>query len=161
MVLIDLQKAFDTVDHGILLEKMEAIGVSSLPWFKSYLTDRRQVVDIKGSKSDVLSVTCGVPQGNILGPLLFLIYINDLPGASSLVTQLFADNTCLLFSADSVGGLQEIANREINKIENWMIANKLTLNHSKTKFMVITKNGRNAAINIYVNRHQIEQVNSI
>ena len=78
MVLIDLQKAFDTVDHEILISKLEAIGVSSVAWFRSYLSDRKQCVDVSGKRSDFMSLNCGVPQGSILGPLLFLIYINNL-----------------------------------------------------------------------------------
>ena len=162
-VYLDLSKAFDTVDRSLLLKKLENYGIRGIPLelFKSYLSDRKQCTIINGTLSELLCIDLGVPQGSNLGPLLFLIYINDLPGASSLITKLFADDTCLLFSADSVGRLQNIANREINKIVYWMAANKLTLNHSKTKFMVITKNGRYASMNIHINGHQIEQVNSM
>ena len=98
MVLIDLQKAFDTVDHGILRDKLESIGVSSTSWFESYLSDRRQCVDISGSRSEFLTVTCGVPQGSILGPLLFLIYINDMSISLTCKLSLYADDSALLFS---------------------------------------------------------------
>ena len=76
MVLIDLQKAFDTVDHAILSEKLRSIGISSMAWFDSYLENRRQCVDVSGTRSEFLPVTCGVTQGSILGSLLFLVYIN-------------------------------------------------------------------------------------
>ena len=162
-VYLDLSKAFDTVDTGLLLKKLEHYGIRgiSLKLFKSYLENRQQCTNIGGFLSSLISIELGVPQGSILGPLLFLIFINDLPGASPLLTKLFADDTCLLFSAKTVNSLQNIANNEISKIENWMICNKLTLNHTKTKFMIINKNGRNSSINIYINNHQIEKVDSM
>ena len=162
-VYLDLSKAFDTVDHDLLLKKLENYGVRGVPLqlFRSYLSNRMQCTNINSILSDLISIELGVPQGSILGPLLFLIYINDLPGASPLITKLFADDTCLLFSADSVAALQQIANTELSKIVNWMVSNKLTLNHSKSKFLIITKKGRNASINIHINNHAIEQVDSI
>ena len=101
------------------------------------------------------------PGVNPCPSVISYIYINDLPRASSITSKLFADDTCLLFSAYNVTSLQQIANTEITKIENWMTSNKLTLNHTKTKFMVISKTGRISSINISINNHQIDQVNSI
>ena len=100
MVLLDLQKAFDTVDDKIFGEKLKVIGVESVSWFKSYLTNRKQIVSINGVNSDVCNVTCGVPQGSLLNPLLFLIYVNDMQIGieSECMVLLYADDTAILFS---------------------------------------------------------------
>ena len=102
MVMLDLQKAFDTVNHSILLDKLRAIGFddTSLGWMSSYLEGREQMVDINGTMSSPLPVNCGVPQGSILGPLLFLLYINDMQTACSCKLFLFADDSALLISGD-------------------------------------------------------------
>ena len=98
-IFCDLRKAFDCVDHQILINKLKKIGVrgNELLWFKSYLDNRKQAVNISGSNSQLLNILIGVPQGSILGPLLFLIYINDLPLCSELISLLFADDTNLYF----------------------------------------------------------------
>ena len=96
---------------------------------------------VNDEKSCELSIDIGVPEGSVLGPLLFLIYINDLPIVSELVTKLFADDTCLIFSAKSLNSLQTAINCEIQKIEKWLTMNKLSLNYSKTKYMLIHKKG--------------------
>ena len=106
-IFCDLRKAFDTVDHKILLtklKKMEVRGVELL-WFQDYLTNRKQIVHINGSNSLLLNILIGVPQGSILGPLLFLIYINDLPLCSELFALLFADDTTLLLSDPNIDNL--------------------------------------------------------
>jgi hypothetical protein len=97
-IYCDLRKAFDTVDHNILFKKLQKIGIrgSELLWFKNYLTGRKQFVHINGTNSSLLDILLGVPQGSILGPILFLIYINDLPLCSALKALLFADDTKLL-----------------------------------------------------------------
>ena len=99
MILIDLQKAFDTVNHDILLKKMEFIGFSeeTTKWFKSYLSNRKFKVHIKNTFSEPGNLLCGVPQGSILGPLLFLLYVNDMPQAVDCGLLLYADDNCLIF----------------------------------------------------------------
>ena len=96
MVLLDLQKAFDTVDHDILCQKLEAMGIDFTDWFKSYLTNRKQVVIANDTMSETQTVTCGVPQGSILGPLLFLCYVNDMPISVQCKLLLYADESAFL-----------------------------------------------------------------
>ena len=99
MILVDLQKAFDTVDHDMLLKKLSAIGFSNLAigWFKSYLSNRLCRANLENCYSDPSNITCGVPQGSILGPLLFLIYVNDMPQAVESNLFLYAEDSCLFF----------------------------------------------------------------
>ena len=108
MVLLDLQKAFDTVDHGVLLMKLETTGLNadSLRWFQSYLSGRTQLDDVHGTCSAFANVTCGVPQGSILGPLLFLIYVNDMSGAINEKILLHADDTAILASDKHVDAIE-------------------------------------------------------
>ena len=136
-VFLDLKKAFDTVDHKILLDKLNKMGIKGREneWFRNYLTGRKQSVCLDGTVSEERIITCGVPQGSILGPLLFLCYINDLPNATNFDTILFADDTTFQLR----GGEADIykdTNRELEKASSWFIRNKLTLHPDKTKFMV-------------------------
>ena len=138
-IFLDLQKAFDTVNHDILLMKLEHYGIRgiSLDWFKSYLSGRKKYVSVNGSNSSFCNVTCGVPQGSVLGPLLFLIYINDLPYASSkLAFYLFADETNIYYESENLDLLQRVVNKELKKVKMWLDTNQLALNIDKTNFVI-------------------------
>ena len=142
-VFLDLTKAFDTVDHDILLSKLSAIGVSpsTLQWFKSYPSHRKQRTSCSDAISDPLPVTFGVPQGSILGPLLFLVYINDLPMAiKNCEVTLYADDTVLYYFAKEPHLLEEALNDDLLRVAHWLHGNKLTLNLTKTKSMIIGSN---------------------
>ena len=112
------------------------IRETSNVWFENYLFEREQFVNINGVDSDIMKIVCGVPQGSVLGPLLFLLYINDLPNATEFLTLLFADDTTFQFSGDNLDLLFEKSNFELEKASIWFKANKLTLNVKKTKFML-------------------------
>lgn len=140
-IFLDFQKAFDTVNHEILLEKLEIYGIRglALSWFASYLTNRSQCVIYNGCESNHRCIKCGVPQGSILGPLLFLIYINDLPSVSKLFMPiLFADDTNLFCTNRNLTTLFDDINRELVNIFAWVNSNKLSLNIDKTNYMLFT-----------------------
>lgn len=137
-IFIDLKKAFDTLNHTILLQKLELYGIRgvALNWLRSYLTDRQQYVKMGDYSSELLSITCGVPQGSILGPKLFNLYINDIFDISKLFKMiLFADDTNIFYSNDDYNTLITTINSELGKLKQWMDANKLSLNVCKTKMM--------------------------
>ena len=128
-VFLDLAKAFDTVDHDILLSKLSYYGLSgsSVAWFRSYLSGRTQYVDLNKTTSELLPVTCGVPQGSILGPLMFLIYVNDIATAvSNIQLLLFADDTNLFFSHRCIETIFSVMNADLKLIEDWLRANRLS-----------------------------------
>jgi len=141
-IFLDLSKAFDTLDHSILLTKMHHFGIRgvALQIISDYLSRRTQRTYCNNSLSSPLPITCGVPQGSILGPLLFLIYINDIHKSSSLFNFIMlADDTTLLFSVKSLTCLQSTVNNELDKVSEWLKTNKLSINISKTNYMIFKK----------------------
>ena len=138
-VFLDLKKAFDTVNHGILCQKLFKYGIRgiAMQWIKDYLNERTQFVSYNYVESHPLKVKCGVPQGSILGPLLFLLYVNDVANASdSLLPVVFADDTNVFMKGKSVQELGLKMNIELDKLVLWLNSNKLSLNISKTHFMI-------------------------
>ena len=141
-IFIDLQKAFDTVDHDILLKKLDHYGIrgNANNWIKSYLSNRKQFVSINGFESVLLPVTIGVPQGSVLGPLLFLLYINDLNSCVRYsIVHHFADDTNLLTISNSIKKLSRQVNCDLRSLTNWLKANKIALNIKKTEFILFKK----------------------
>ena len=142
LLLIDFSKAFDMVDHETLLSKLYHYGIRGTvhKWFKSYLTDRKQFVTIDGTDSPLLGLGYGVPQGSILGPLLFIIYINDLPGISKLAKFiLYADDANIIISGPTVEDVYEKLNSLAKKLIKWVETNGLALNVKKTKYMIFSR----------------------
>ena len=164
MVLLDLQKAFDTVDHDIMLWKLKAIGVSSTEWFSSYLSGRQQTVSISGSQSCFLDIACGVPQGSILGPLLFLIYVNDMVISVSCKLALYADDSALIFSHRDSTVIADTLTRELGSCSQWLLDNKLSLHVGKTECLIFGSTKRLSKVNdFYVdcNGSPIKRVNTV
>ena len=139
-MFLDLSKAFDTVNSSIILAKLEHYGIRGLPneWFRSYLTNRQQFISANNSDSDPLQITCGVPQGTVLGPVLLLIYISDFTNCSSdFDFHLFADDSNLFYThCDLQHSLEQNINREPSEISLWFRANKLSLNIAKMHFVI-------------------------
>ena len=138
-VFIDLEKAFDTVNHNILCDKLNYYGlrgnVNSL--IQSYLSNRRQFVSIDGVDSKTLNITCGVPQGSSLGPLLFLIYINDSRYClNKTESGHFADDTYILYGSKKLKTVEVVVNTELKLVTNWLRLNKLSLNSNKTELII-------------------------
>lgn len=163
-IFLDYSKAFDTINHTILLDKLQYYGIQNLALnlLRNYLSNRKQYVQYKNTSSDLLPITTGVPQGSILGPLLFIIYINDFNlSTKSFHPIMYADDTTLLSTLSKFESDKHL-NSELNKILNWLKVNKLSLNKDKTKFMVFSTTSKNIYkpdLRIDVNT-KIEQVDS-
>ena len=130
-IFFDLKKAFDTVDHSILLQKLEKYGImgNMHKWFKSYMSFRVQFVEYNNCHSDNKQITHGVPQGSILEPLLFILYINDFSKASDLLFSiLFADDTSVFIEGTAYSGIMKYMNTELEKVDKWLKSNKLSVN---------------------------------
>ena len=141
-IFLDLKKAFDTVSHEILINKLASYGIkdNELDWFKSYLCNRSQAVHGNSFLSDFKTYNIGIPQGSILGPLLFIIFVNCLPDVVTCKTVMYADDTSLMCKAKNVDDLKAQLESNLKGVANWFKANKLTLNVDKTKFMVFGTN---------------------
>lgn len=144
-IYLDLSKAFDCVNHNILLSKLSFYGIRgvALDFFRSYLSNRKQFTIVNGELSETLTILCGVPQGSTLGPLLFLLYINDITSAADFAFSLFADDTCLITSHSDLKILERNCNQQLVHINNWFLANRLTANRTKASTYMLTLGKRN------------------
>ena len=168
VVFLDLKKAFDTVDHSILLSKLQGYGIqgSTNQWFCSYLKNRTQTCLVNGNKSSKMFLRCGVPQGTILGPLLFLLYINDLPNClQHSQPRMYADDTSITFAGSDVDEINNCINLDLERIRVWLAANRLTLNMTKTEFLLIGSKQRlsNFTVNptANINQFPIKRVSTV
>ena len=145
---MDLSKPFDAIDHTILLCKLKSYGVrgTAFLWFEDYLSGKQQFVSFQSNNSKKSFIKCGVPQGSILGPLLFLVYVNDIINSAPLLNYtLFADDTQIFCSNKNLDSLVETLNNELVKVSQWFKSNKLSLNIDKTNFMYFRINHANNA----------------
>ena len=164
-IFFDLQKAFDTVNHKILLHKLYHYGIrgSMYNWLQNYLSGRQQFTVVNGISSDLSSITFGVPQGSCLGPLLFLLYINDINNAvDDNKLKLFADDTNLFLFDHNLSSLETRANSCLAKMELWFNVNKLSLNVEKTSYTLFShrmKKSIDCSLNLFINKQLINKVN--
>ena len=165
-VFLDFSKAFDCVDHTILLEKLEKLNmsISVINWFKSYLSDRSQTVNIGKHMSKPLPLSVGVPQGSILGPLLFIIYTYDLPFyvSEKCKIYMYADDSTLILSSESIAEIETGLNMSLDMIHRWSVKNKIKVNASKTKCMLIGSKKKISAheLSVHINNNPVHNVKS-
>ena len=163
---IDFSKAFDCIDHDILLKKLDHHGIRGIPkrWFQSYLSDRKQYVSVNNTSSSILPLSHGVPQGSILGPLLFLIFINDFPNCSDFFKfNLFADDSTLTCKFDSFDEnyVKQTLENELKPVEHWLNMNKIKINCSKSKFIIFSYRKNFSLHSITFGNNIISVTNSI
>ena len=152
LLLIDFSKAFDMVNHNILLDKLEHYGIRGIAntWFKSYLSNRQQYVSIKGKASRKQSLQYSVPQGSILGPLLFVIYINDMPNITNIAKfVLYADDANIIITGDTIAEIETKFLELSTKLVDWVSHNELKLNTKKTNYMLFSRS-RNLHLGTFV-----------
>ena len=168
VVFVDLKRACDTIDHNIILKKLGNYGVelNRLKIFESYLTNRTQKCRVNDHLSSSNPVSCGVPQGSNFGPLLFLVYINDLPNCLNwAIPRMLADDTSVSYAAKSMDELQNVINSELVNLHKWLNTNKLSQNIFKTEFMIVGSRQRISAmddrITIEIKDCEVEKVDSV
>ena len=160
-VYMDLAKAFDTINHEILIQKLDHYGVRgrALSWFKSYLSNRYQMVKYHNVLSEKSKIICGVPQGSIIGPVLFLLYINDIHRVSEKLSfVMFADDTNIFIKGCDLNNIISILNSELKNISTWFQANQLSLNVSKTHYMIFSNCRAKAHSTVNIDGHELEMV---
>ena len=162
-IFLDLSKAFDTLNHIILLSKLKHYGINGISYnlLSTYLSNRKQYVQFESSCSKMLDIQHGVPQGSIIGPLLFIIYINDFPNTSKLFQYImYADDTTLSCCVDTIqsNDKDRLLNTKLSKVNNWLISNKLSLNMNKTKYMLLHRAPKHVPhlhLHLHINNNEI------
>ena len=169
LVALDLKKAFDTVDHQVLLDKLMYYGVKDKEhqWFKSYLSERLQICTIFNNQSESKHIICGVPQGSILGPLLFILYVNDMPSCfKKCDVNIYADDTAFYYASNDIEHVNQVLQSELTQVFEWLCANKLSLHVGKTNSMLICSKQKRRHLNrsnitLDLDNGNIEQVKNL